>query len=441
MARLSALWHEITTSLWFAPGVMVAVACLLAAATLRLDELLAWGGADAYGGVDGARGVLTAIGGAVVAVIAITLSLTVVALQLAASQFTPRILRPFITDRPTSIVLGFLSATFAYALLVLRVVGTDEAGTPFVPTLSVGSAILLGLISVAVLIYGVDHVVRSMQVSVIIDRTADDVRRLIDALYPEPLSGPAEAPVEPSNSVALPPDAATVVSRDGGYVQVIDLTGLVEAARLAGATVYLETVVGAYVIAGEPVAHIAPASAVGPELERAVLDALYLGFERTLQDDLALGVRSLVDIALRGLSPAINDPTTATLCVDRLVELIARLGNRRWSDGVLRDEAGQVRVVARGRSFEEIVSLGFDQIRHSGAADVVFAAHVLDALGRLARLLPPERRPAIAAQIEALRRQVHAAGHEPGDLERLDRLAARALAECRSGGRAAAPVA
>ena len=400
-ARLRSWWYDVGSSLWFLPAVLTAVAVVLAFLTVRLDRtVLLERRAEVRwlfgGGSEGARGVLEAIAGTMVTVTALVFSITVVALQLAASQLSPRVLRTFMGDRGNQTVLGFFIGTFTYALLVLRAVRSPLEDTGgFVPSLSVTVAIVLALLSVALLIFFVHHATNAMRASVVIDRAAAATCDLITHLYPADV-GEAEYPDPPAWLASAP--AATMRAEEGGYLQTINADVLFALAERHTLTIRPEPLVGDFVLPGAPLASVWPRDALDEAVERSIRAAMALGPERTLQADVAFGFQQLSDIAVKALSPGINDPTTAVVCIDRLGETIVHLARRGKPDEVRTGEDGGARLVLQGPPFARLVGTAFDQVRHFGAGDPVVAEHLLASLGRIAALIPAAHRGPLVCQ-------------------------------------------
>ncbi|MDQ3779309.1 MAG: DUF2254 domain-containing protein [Chloroflexota bacterium] len=402
-SRVTAGWYELQQRLWFLPAVITGLAVALAFLTLRIDQELLRDrdpgpGWIFGGGAEGARGVLAAISGTMVTVTALVFSITVVSLQLASSQLTPRVLRSFMADRGNQIVLGFFIGTFTYALLVLRAVRSplEDTGS-FVPSLSVTVSIALALISVALLIYYVHHAANAMRAAVVIDRAARVTLDLVERLYAN--DDAAQLPPLPAHW--QPAGVATVVrAGEGGYLQGVDERSLLTSAEEHAAVVRVELRVGEFALPGGVIASVWPE--INPKQrdgwERAIRAALPLGLERTPQTDIELGMQQLVDIAVKALSPGINDPSTAKLCIDRLGEVLVALGNRGSPAAVCRGEDGSVRLVLHPPPFDRLVSLAFDQIRHYGVADPTLAAHLVTTLGMVAALLPISRQEPMVRQ-------------------------------------------
>ena len=330
LVRLGTWWAYARDSLWFLPAVMTGIATATALLTLRLDAALqADPSATFYlvfgGGAEGARGVLEAIAGSVITVTGVVFSITIVALQLASSQFTPRVLHNFTGDRANQVVLGVFIGTFTYTLLVLRAVrSAADDGQGFVPGLSVGAAIGLALVSIGFLIFYIHHAARSIQASVIIDRATSDTVALVERLFPDPLGKPAQDDKQPCLPTISP---AVVTAATAGYLQAVDADTLFDLAEEGGLLIRMEPRIGEFVLPGAMLASVWPADALTEIVVHEVRQAFVLGQERTLQADVELGIRQLADIAIKALSPGINDPTTATICIDRLAEVLGPVFN------------------------------------------------------------------------------------------------------------------
>jgi uncharacterized membrane protein len=393
--RIRAWWYRIENSLWFLPALITALAILLAFAALNVDRRFQFQNGPISvlvfsGGVEGARGVLSAIAGTMMTVTALVFSITIVALQVATSQLTPRALRSLMADRGNQVVLGFFVATFTYALIVLRAVRSPlEDRSQFVPGLSVALAIGLALISVSLLIYFMHHSANALRTSVVIGRIFDETRGLIDSLYPEDVGEPAkERPARPG----MP----SIVSADrAGYLQAIDADALFALAERQRLTIDLTPTIGSFVLPRAKVAAIWSDGALGEEIAGEIRDALSLGSERTMQSDVEFGLQQLADIALRALSPGVNDPTTAVVVVDHLAALAIQLANRGEPEVVRKGDDGAVRLILRTPAFDALATTAFEQIRHYGAENPTFARHLTATLAHVAALSPPDRRPAV----------------------------------------------
>lgn len=447
--NLTALWHRVRDSLWFIPGLLTLAAIVLAVVTIEIDvaDVLPSAPAGVWlfsGTASGARGVLTAIASGFITVTGVVFSITIVALQLASTQFSPRILRNFTADRANQLVLGIFIATFTYALLVLRVVRGEQDGvTPediergtaageslsaFVPHLSVTVAVVLALVGIGFLIYFIDHAARSVQASVIIDRVANDALRTLHRRLPERLGEAGEAGIESAT-----PDAqgTVITSTRSGYIQGVNEEDLMDLLHDGNLTIRMEVQVGDYLLPGGALATVWPAgSATRRDLEGSIRSAFLLGRERTNHLDLELGLIELADMAVKALSPSVNDPTTAILCVDRIAEVLLEAG-RRESPGHVRRAPGTtgnggILILPRVR-FESLVNTALDEIRHYGVENPRFAFTFLARLGDLGHLLPHDRRAPVARHAAALLRTARKVIRDEGDLRRVEAAGEEAL--------------
>ena len=404
MHQLRNLWRALQGSLWFLPTLML---CASVAAAVGLVDLQSVVDADLsarwprlFGaGAEGARGMLSAIATSMVTVAGVVFSITVVALSLAASQYSPRLLRNFMSDRGTQAVLGAFVSIFAYCLVVLRTVrGPDEGA--FVPSLAVLGGMALAFVGVFVLIYFVHHVASVIQVSSILERIAAETTASIERLFPDALGAPASAAAA---TTQLPREAgasAWVAASSTGYLVSVDGDALLTCAERRSIAVEIVPAIGDFVVATLPLLRVAPAAA----LDRATADALRSCFvidrQRTVQQDAPFGLQQIVDIAMKALSPGINDPMTAVACIDHLGALLVALAGRdipspcRSNDGVLR-------VVARGPDFDSMLALSFDAISEHAADHVEIYERLVVAIGGIAEATDdPARRTALARQLE-----------------------------------------
>jgi uncharacterized membrane protein len=361
-------------SLWVIPTGCVAGSLLLGVLLSQVDV-----GASSplafQGTADDARALLSGISGTMITVIAVVLGLAVVALQLSSTQFSPRLLRNFLRDRPNQIVLGVLVGTFSYSAGGLFTVGVSggQRNDEF-PRFAVSVAIGLLFLSLALLVYFAHHLAHSLQVDWIMRVVEQTALPVICAGVFTTEEAP---PVPPAWAVAVP-------ARRSGYLQAVDLRRLQEAATARRATVCLRPHVGEHVVAGTVLAWAWTASpdddprsaqTLAGSLDRTVR----IGFERTLEQDLGLGFRQLADPACKALSPAVNDPYTAVQAIDHLAVLFAALVVRPVGDFVGRDVDGTVRLVVPGRRFVEILTITVGLIRRYGASE----PNVVQALLRL----------------------------------------------------------
>ncbi|WP_457963396.1 DUF2254 domain-containing protein [Arthrobacter sp. D1-29] len=350
--RAARIRDALQTQLWPLPVVAVVLSVVLGVVLPAVDaavdgQIPESGAAPLFsGGPEAARSVLQAIAGSLITVTSLTFSLTVVTLQLASSQFSPRLLRTFSADRFVHATLALFLAAFAFALTVLRTVRAEGSGiTAFVPEISITVAFALAIASVIGLVLFLAHLTREIRVETIMRRVNVETQATIERVFPQdrPLlqSGPPE------------PDGALLVrATHSGFLTSVDKDALLGSAVEAGAVVRMDCQPGSSLVEGVPFATAWPLSkgrTFSPEttadLQMAINASISTGFERTNVQDVGFGFRQLVDVAVRALSPGINDPTTAVHIIGHLSVLLCRLVDRNPGPEELLDDEGRVRVV------------------------------------------------------------------------------------------------
>lgn len=366
--RWSSLREQLSTSLWFTP-VGATVTCAGAALGLvQLDRALSsdFAGWYVYGGrADGARELLSTIASSMLTIAGLVFSITILVLQLASSQFSPRVLRTFLQDSVTQWAMGVFLGSFVYALVLLPQVRSEgPEGQEFVPGVAVFGAFMLALASVGFFVRYIHHMAHSIRVSTIIVRVARETHASIERLYPEQV---LEGTTSTGDLPAGPPARIVKNSSEAGVVIDVDTEALMRAAVERDLLIAVLPRVGDFVPQGAPIVQLWGASDVSNlQAERWVV----LAHERTPQQNAAFGFRQLVDIAVRALSPGVNDPTTAVEVLDRLHDLLRSLVQREIPNPVRRDESGRLRLVLPRPDFADYVQLSFEEIRHYGVGSV-----------------------------------------------------------------------
>jgi len=423
-------WGNLRTSFWFLPSLIVTFSVALAAALIAADAsdgerwLTRWPhvfGADAAG----ARAILSTIAGSMITVVGVTFSMTLVTLALASSQYTSRILRTFIRDRVTQVVLGVFAGIFTYCLIVLRSIrGGEETG--FIASLAMSFGIVLAIGGIGTLIYFIHHIATSIQASSLIAVVAEETLEAIDRLFPGALGKPGSddsdhggdhggesAPARRAGSAWQP-----VPAPGNGYIQSVDNAALLRLAREHEMVVRMEHGIGNFVVEGTPLVSLALPAAPDDALVAEVQAAFTLSRHRTLHQDCAFGVRQIVDMAMRALSPSINDTTTAVMCVDYLTAILARLATRDIPSPY-RYEDDALRVIAIGQTFSGLVDESFDQIRTSAAGNVAVMLRVLGALQTIGALTDrPGRRLVLSEHLDRMTELAERTLAAPHDRER-----------------------
>ncbi|MGX7826888.1 DUF2254 domain-containing protein [Actinokineospora sp. 24-640] len=380
---------------WAVPLAIAVAAAGLAVVLTRVDqEVLGVVPALFSGGPEGARALLAAIITSMISFTGLVFSITIVVLQLTSSQFSPRVLNTFLRDRSTRVALGVFVATFVFAFVVLRTVrGTTETGG-FVPTTAVTAAVMLVFASILVFLQYIHHITQSIRAATIITRIAGDTRALIVRRYPE------DGDAAPAGRPRTGP-AHRVPARARGVVQSVDDDRLAKAAAEHHCSIRLTPAIGDFVPAGATLMEVTGDEPPDDERLRA---AVILSDERTLDQDVGSGFRQLVDIALRALSPSLNDPTTAVQVIDQLHDLLRCLATRplrprhRVADGILL-------LAVPEADFTGLLSLAVDELARAGGDYPRVRSRLRVMLVDLAEVARPEHNPPVIRMLLAFTSQ------------------------------------
>ncbi|MFF5985230.1 DUF2254 domain-containing protein [Streptomyces olindensis] len=412
---LSPLREHLRDTFWFAPTAAMAGVFVVWLGAQSLDTALV----DAlrqdgdYGTLEellrfseDAKAVVSAVGSAMMTFIGVVFSISLVAVQMASGQFTPRVVRLFVRSRITKATFAVFLATFVLTLLVLT--SFDSAGDPravrSVPL--VQSVLTLGMVALSLLFFVlyVNTTLRLMRISQVIARIATESFRVAAAM-PVPADGQEAAPLGP---------VTAWVAHEGraGVLRDVHIARLVRVARTHGVVLRLIPRIGDFVVPGTPLLAVHGGSAPP---RRALRYTVAVGVERTYHQDLGFGLRQLSDIALRALSSAINDPTTAVQALDRVVQFLAALSRHPLEAVTHRDRRGAVRLVQPVPGWTELVDLGFAEARGCAAGSPQVSRRMLAGLDDLLLLAPPERREPLLRHRELLRQAVARATPAPAD--------------------------
>jgi uncharacterized membrane protein len=330
--------------------------------------------------VAGSQLILATIAGSMMTTISIVFAVLLMALSLASLQFSPRILMGFMGDGPTQNTLGVFVGTFLYCLLVLRTINGA-----FVPAASITVGMVLAAIALGSLVYFIHHIAQGIHANTIVDRIATETIEVLDEEFPIAVGRADTHPEDTGPPPPVPDDAADVESPASGYVQLVNRERLVELARKHGITIYQQHGVGEFAILGNPLVSVTPANALTPEIADGCASSFDLGTSRTLQQDVHFGIRQIVDIGLKAISPAVNDPSTAVTCIDHVARILCRLARRRILPLEVRDpETGRLLMVRRAVTFQAALDLAFNQLRQYGRGDMAVSLRMLHALTEIA---------------------------------------------------------
>ncbi|ABD11354.1 putative membrane protein [Frankia casuarinae] len=412
-ARQQGMWRSrarrLWTSFWTIPALCTALAVGLAVSVPWLDER----GLSAAlpflfsGGPDGARSVLSAVASSMISFTALVFSITIVTLQLTSGQFSPRVLRTFLQDRLTQLALGVFVATFVYALAVLRSVRGADTARSFVPRTAVTLSVLLVLISVVLFIAYIHHVTNAVRVSQILASIGTQTRRCIARRF----DGVGSVSSVPLPTAARSPRYKIISAPRNGIIAVVRDRPVVRAASQANCLVVLVPKIGDFVAAGMPLftVHDGPADGLRGDLDRqAVIDAVDIEIERSMEQDIAFGFRQLADIAERALSPAMNDHTTAVAAVDQVHDLLRRLVTRHLTPRAHTDRDGQPRLVVPEPDLEDYLRIGVDDISRWAQDSPRVLSRLRLMLRDVYEQARPEHRARIACRVTRLERRLAA---------------------------------
>jgi uncharacterized membrane protein len=413
--------EALRTNLWLVPVLETVAIVVLFALTYTVDRaaydglvrLPSW---VLSGTADVARVLLATVAASIITVIGIVFSITIVALTLASTQFGPRMLRNFVRDPGTQLCLGTFVASFCYAMVALVSVGGGPHGD-FVPHLSITVTLVLTLFDVAVLIYFLNHIATMIQLPVMIANIATTIVDEVAAM--ERASsfgvGASRGPSHQELLARFAESGAPIRTPRSGYLQVIRHDVLVNIAAKANAVVQLPHRPGHFMVAGQVIAWVWPPEAAGSVEERLALGHV-AGAYRTLAQDISFGLDQLVEIALRALSPAVNDTFTGMTCVDWIADCLCRISSTWRPQRIRRDAEGNIRVIAFQPDFVRLIERTFDTIRQAAVGMPAIMIRQLDALAKIIDQVPNRiHRTALIRQAEAIQRSNLATVPDPSD--------------------------
>jgi uncharacterized membrane protein len=398
---LPLLVARLKASFWFVPALVVVASMALGMVLVAVDSTQAIDlgvrlprlfGA----GAAGSRAMLSAIATSMITVAGVVFSITMVTLSLTSTQYSPRVLRNFMRDQPTQIVLGIFLGIFAYCLVVLRTIRGGDEGT-FIPALSVLGGMAYAFVGIGTLIFFIHHIALSIQAASIVQRIASDTESAMDHVFPMQVAARAPDPA----AVCLPLVWAEVTAPRSGYVQAVHLEALLQLGADCGRIVRLCVPVGGYVARGTKLLEIAGDGRLDERTVRRARAAVAIGRQRNVEQDPEFGLQQLMDIALRALSTGVNDPTTACLCLRGIGTLLAGLAARP-QPACLHFCSGTLRVVAPVPAFGEVVHAALGPVLRHARGDVQVLGVAASALAEIAAAADGQRRRALVPAVREL---------------------------------------
>lgn len=404
--------NKLRSSLWLIPSCMALLAIFLSLITPYLDEVFSPEIIDSFRwlsnmGPEGAMTLLSTIAGSMITIAGVVFSITIVALTLASNQFGPRLLGSFMRDRGNQFVLGTFVATFLYCLLVLRTIHlpSENGNTPYWGTF-VG--LVLAVCSLGVLIYFIHHIAVAIQAPHLIAAVYEELEEGMNNLFPERMGKEKEkendTQILHQVRVKLETDSHEILAETSGYLQAVENNRLMEIARKHQLVLCLHYRPGHYIIMGNPLLKVLAEETVTPALAKSLNKQFICGIQRTQEQDIEFSILQLVEVAVRALSPGVNDPFTCIQCIDHLSAILCQLAQRQFPSPYRYDKDEILRIIAPAVTFQEIVDTAFHQIRQHGKGQMAVIVCLLKGLGRIAERVERENdAQAIHHHVEMIR--------------------------------------
>ena len=398
--KLYNIWLAIQSSLWFIPSVMILLAISLSFVSIWFDREMEYEilvqviqleedsilSNFLIVGPEGARSVLSTVAGSMITVAGVTFSITIVTLTLASSQFGPRLLTNFMQDKSTQFVLGAFTATFIYCLLVLRSVQSTHDSV-FVPTVSVNISVVLAIINGCILIYFIHNIGSSIKAENVISLVYRHLRENIDRIFKD-IEIKERGGKNQKESTAIEPAEGRkeeIAAARDGYLQAIDHQALIDIGTRHDLLISLRLRAGNYVTHTTPLADVYHSRPLEECVAEEIQCACIYGYQRTPEQDIEFALHQLVEIALRSLSPSINDPFTTISCIDYLGSALCYLAGKQFPSPYCCDQNGDLRVITKSVKFGNMLDSAFNQIRQQCSSSVAVTIRLMDAYVQIAR--------------------------------------------------------
>ena len=424
--KLLNLWESLRTSFWFIPALMVLAAIIVSFGMIFIDIYLNSDSMTFLGFIylvspDGARSILSTIAGSMMTVAGVTFSITIVVLNLASSQFGPRLLRNFMKDRSIQAVLGTFVASFVYCLLVLRSIQTVDTDS-FVPSFAVTLAVILAFFAVGVLIYFIHHVAVSIQADKVVAGVSKELESNIRRLFTNELDEEVDLITEPIAELQQEFRAHQhqhhIAAPRSGYLQAIDLDGLFRIAADNRYLIHAQQRPGQFIVGGSIIAIVGCEAELTEDFRKSIAEAFIIGEYRTAEQDVEYSIHQLVEVAVRALSPGINDPHTAIACIDQLGTSLCFLAKMKFPSAYFFDEQGRLCLITNALTYSGMVNAAFDKIRQYGRSSVAVNLRLLEMLTIICRQSRRnDQQMALRRQADMILRSCREVQPEQNDME------------------------
>ncbi|KQC09524.1 MAG: hypothetical protein APR54_12815 [Candidatus Cloacimonas sp. SDB] len=383
-------WDNLRTNFWFVPFLMAFAAVFLCLAFLHIDRITGFAiPGVGKGNLESIRSLLSVLIGAIVTALSIVFSSTVVVLTLAASQLGPRLLRTYMRARSNQLLIGIFIAALFYNLVALFIIGRLE-GESGIPNITVLGSFALSVATLIMLTYFIHHVARNIQAPNVILSVSNELKTLILKTYPQQEDIPESFKDTENWEKILPEKVNDIKVSRTGYIQAVNETGLLQTA--VEEKVIIRTIhrPGDFVTADDVIAYVYADHVLEEDKLSRFNNFFFLGENRTATQDVEFVMNELVEIALRALSPSINDPFTANTCIDRLAEGLTLVSGRVMPDFHKFDAEGNLRIILDQTGFKGLCKTAFYQIRQHGADNVAVLIHLLESIGKILKKLDSE---------------------------------------------------
>ena len=405
----SLILNRLRNTYWILPAAIVIAAILLAIQITWIDSLLNLSPDGRLGWLiqnnpEGARAVLSTIAGSMITVAGVMLSSTIVVLTLASQQFGPRLVRNFIKDRPSQIVVGAFTGCFIYNILILKNIRSGDSD--FVPQIALIFGVLQAILCIGLMIYFIQHISTTIQVQSIMDRVKCELDLSIERLYPKAENREPSISTENPKPESSEPSPSTrkVGAQRAGYIQAIRYDALLERCEQHNATIRIHAIPGSFVIEDEPIFSISGQDEPGKDTLSELRSFFIIGTFPTSEQDILFPIQQLEEMAIRALSPGINDPRTAIECVDHLTASLSILAKRPPPTEWVKDRHQKPRIHKASQPFDYILREAFQQIHHHGCTDIQVVLRILKVLHKLLHIegIQPDYKAPIQSLIDEL---------------------------------------
>lgn len=386
MKKLLFFWKELLATFWFLPVLIIVFSILLSIGLVSLDTTIdisqeGWARFFIVNSSDSARSILSTISGAMMGVAGTVFSITLVALTLASSQFGPRLIKNFMYVRLNQVVLGSYISTYLYCLLVLNAIKGGDDYT-FIPSLSILVAIVAAIVNIILLIIFIHQIATSIQADKVIADISDFISKQVETLFPEKMGEEkdSEENVDTSDAISGYQKRTSIKSPSSGYLQYVDSEALLKIITEHDAILELYFRPGGFLIKGAQIGSLHSHENLDENELEKIYNKFLIGKTKTSQQDLEYSIHQMVEIAVRALSPGINDPYTAITCIDNLTATISYLAEAKFPSKYRFDEEGNLRVITDRLEFEGILDAAFNQIRQFSGGSTAVIIRLMEAL-------------------------------------------------------------